>query len=309
MHIPVLLKQSIKNLNIKKNGIYIDATFGSGGHSKEILKKIGKKGILYSIDRDPESIKIAKNIKDSRFHIIHGLFSNIHEYCKKYNILKKINGVILDLGISSIQLNNSNRGFSFKNNGPLDMRMNQKIGIPASKWLMKTTQKKIFTILKKYGEERYSKKISVSIIKNRKIKPILYTHQLKKIISKSIPYQKKHSSRRSFQAIRIYLNNELNELKKFLKNVLKILSPNGKLCIISFHSLEDRIVKKFMFKNSRKIPNLPSSIPLTEKELLKINKKKCKLKIYKKIFPNKKEILKNIRSRSAILRIAKLKKK
>ncbi|WP_343183694.1 16S rRNA (cytosine(1402)-N(4))-methyltransferase RsmH [Buchnera aphidicola] len=308
MHIPVLLKESIKSLNIKKNGIYIDATFGSGGHSKEILKKIGKNGTLYAIDRDPESIKIAKNIKDSRFHIIQGLFSNIFKYCKKFKILKKINGIIVDLGMSSIQLNNKKRGFSFKKNGPLDMRMNQKEGISASQWLINSNQQKISHILKKYGEERYAKQIAYNIVKNNKKNPIINTYQLSKIILHSTPYQKKNSSRRSFQAIRIYLNNELNELKKFLNNIINILAPNGKLCIISFHSLEDRIVKQFMFKNSRKIPNLPISIPLTEKELIKINIKKNILKIYKKIFPSKKEILYNSRSRSAILRIAKLKK-
>ncbi|NIH40953.1 MAG: 16S rRNA (cytosine(1402)-N(4))-methyltransferase RsmH [Buchnera aphidicola (Periphyllus aceris)] len=308
MHTPVLLKKSIKFLKIKKNGIYIDATFGCGGHSKKILKKLGSQGKLYVIDKDPESIKIAKKIKDSRIKIIKGSFSQIYKYCTKYKILRKINGIILDLGISSLQLNNSKRGFSFKKDGPLDMRMNQKKGITASKWIMNATEKKISEVLKKYGEERYSKKIASNITKYKKKKKIKRTQQLSKIIKKSLPYQKKHPSRRSFQAIRIYLNNELYELKKFLKNILKILKPKGRLCIISFHSLEDRIIKNFMFKHSRKIPNFPSSIPFTEKELIKLNKKKCKLKIYKKIFPTKKEIFNNLRSRSAILRIAEFKK-
>ncbi|USS94556.1 16S rRNA (cytosine(1402)-N(4))-methyltransferase RsmH [Buchnera aphidicola] len=307
MHIPVLLKKSIKSLKIKKNGIYIDTTFGFGGHSKEILKKINNYGKLYSIDRDPFSIKIAKKIKDKRFKIIHGLFSNIKKYCKKYNILKKVNGIIMDLGMSSMQLNNKNRGFSYKKNGPLDMRMNQKNGISASEWLIKTKEKKLSYILKKYGEERYHKKIAFNIIKNMKKKPIKKTCQLSKIILNSTPYYKISSAKKTFQAIRIKINNELKELKKFLKKVLNVLAPKGRLSIISFHSLEDRIVKKFMFNYSRKFPNLPSSIPLTEKELKKINQKKKKIKIFKKIIPDKKEILKNYRSRSAILRTLKLK--
>ncbi|CAL4320165.1 16S rRNA (cytosine(1402)-N(4))-methyltransferase RsmH [Buchnera aphidicola] len=304
MHIPVLLKKSIQALKIKKNGIYIDGTFGSGGHSKCILEKINSYGKLYAIDRDPESIKIGKKIQDSRFTIIHDLFSNIYKHCKKYKIIQKVNGIILDLGMSSMQLDNVKRGFSFKNNGPLDMRMNQKNGFSASNWLMNATEKEIFKVLKKYGEEKYSKKIAFHIIKKR---PILQTHELHKIISKITPQKNTKSSKRTFQAIRIKINNELNELKNFLSKVLQILAPKGRLCIISFHSLEDRIVKKFLFKNSRKIPNLPKNIPLTIKELKRIGKKKYKLRIFKKISPTKKDILKNSRCRSAILRTAELK--
>ncbi|CAL4320233.1 Ribosomal RNA small subunit methyltransferase H [Buchnera aphidicola (Sipha maydis)] len=307
MHIPVLLKKSIKALKIQKNGIYIDGTFGAGGHSKFILKKINDYGKLYSIDRDPESIKIAKKIKDKRFTIIHGLFSNIYKYCKKYKIIKKVNGIILDLGMSSMQLNNNKRGFSFKKNGPLDMRMNQKNGIPVSEWLLHVKEKEIAKILKKYGEEKYYKRIAFHIFRKIKRKPILTTCELSKIISKITPRKNKKSSVRTFQALRIKTNNELNELKDFLKNVMKILAPKGRLCIISFHSLEDRIIKKFMFQNSRKIPNLPKNIPLTTKELEKLHERKCKLNVFKKIFSTKEEILQNPRCRSAILRIAELK--
>lgn len=306
MHVPVLLKQSIKSLKIIKNGIYIDATFGSGGHSRSILKKLNCHGKLYAIDKDPQSIKIAHKIKDKRFTFIQGSFSNIKKFCKKHNIIKKVNGILLDLGISSVQLDDPNRGFSFKKDGPLDMRINQKKGISAAQWLIKSKKKKIENILKKYGEERYYKKIAYNIYKRNNIQPILRTSDLYNLILKSTPYQKKNPARRSFQAIRIYLNKELKELKKVLLETIKVLSPGGILSVISFHSLEDKIIKKFMFKNSRKIPNIPKNIPLTYQELKKMHKKKYKFKIFKKIFPTKKEILHNSRSRSAILRSAKL---
>ncbi|MCW5197761.1 16S rRNA (cytosine(1402)-N(4))-methyltransferase RsmH [Buchnera aphidicola] len=306
MHIPVLLKQSIKSLKIIENGVYIDATFGSGAHTKAILNKLNFHGKLYALDKDPNSINIAKKIQDHRFTFISDSFSNIKKYCKKLNIIKKVNGILLDLGISSIQLDDPNRGFSFKKDGPLDMRINQKNGLSAAQLLMQSKKEKIQKILKKYGEERFSKKIAYNIDKQNKIKPILKTSELYNLILKSTPYQKKNPARRSFQAIRIYLNNELKELKNVLSCITKILSIGGILSVISFHSLEDKIIKKFLFQNSQKIPNIPKNIPLTYQELKKMNKNKRKFKIFKKIFPTKKEILKNSRCRSAILRSAKL---
>ncbi|CAL4320357.1 Ribosomal RNA small subunit methyltransferase H [Buchnera aphidicola (Chaitophorus sp. 3695)] len=306
MHIPVLLKKSIQSLKIIKNGIYIDATFGSGGHSRAILNQLNSNGKLYAIDKDPKSINIAHKIQDHRFTFIPDSFSNIQKYCKKYNIIKKINGILLDLGISSKQLDDSSRGFSFKKDGPLDMRINTKKGLSAAQWLMRSKQKKIQEVLKKYGEERYAKKIAYNICKQNNIKPILRTSELYNVILKSTPYQKKNPARRSFQAIRIYLNNELKELKKILSCITKILSIGGILSVISFHSLEDKIIKNFMFRYSRKTPNIPKNIPLTYKELKYINKNQYKFKIFKKIFPTKKEILKNSRCRSAILRSAQL---
>lgn len=306
MHIPVLLKKSIKSLKIIKNGIYIDATFGSGGHSKAILKKLHSNGKLYAIDQDPKSMYIACKIRDKRFTFIQDSFSNIKKYCKRYKITKKVNGILLDLGISSIQLDDPKRGFSFQKDGPLDMRMNQKKGYSAAQWLMQSKPEKIKKILRKYGEERYAKKIAYNIYKQNNIKPILKTSELYNLILRSTPYQKKNPARRSFQAIRIYLNNELQELKKILLYSRKILSLGGIISVISFHSLEDKIIKKFMFQNSQKIPNIPKNIPLTYTELKKMNVNKRRFKIFKKVFPTKKEILKNSRSKSAILRSAKL---
>ncbi|QCI15909.1 16S rRNA (cytosine(1402)-N(4))-methyltransferase RsmH [Buchnera aphidicola] len=305
-HIPVMKKELIHSLKIKKNGIYIDSTFGSGGHSNEILKKIGKDGKLYSIDRDPIAVSIGKTIKDSRFHIINTTFSKLLDYASNENITGKVNGIIFDLGVSSIQLDNNKRGFSFKKDGPLDMRMNPNYGLSAADWLFKSTVEEIAFVLKNFGEERFSKKIAYAIKNRNKIKKITSTFELSNIVRATIPIKNKfkHPARRTFQAIRIYINQELEEIKKGLKSALKILKPGGRLSIISFHSLEDRIVKKFMIKNSVKA-TVPYGMPITEKQLNQL--KICKLKMIDRILPTKKEINDNPRARSSILRIAEIK--
>ena len=302
-HIPVLLNEVIKFLNIKKNGIYIDGTFGNGGHSVKILENLGIKGVLYAIDRDPDAVLSAKNIHDTRFNIIHGKFSKIFHYAKEKNIIKKINGILLDLGTSLAQIENSDRGFSFMNDGPLDMRMNPKTGISASQWLNKATEKEIAYILKNFGEERFSKKIAHAIYYNHKIHPIISTKKLANIIANSIPLYNpfKHPATRSFQAIRIHVNNEIEEIKKILKHSINLLNPGGRLLVISFHSIEDRIVKKFMTENST-TASFPIGLPITEEKIKKL--KKIELKIIKKILPSKEEIIRNYKSRSAVLRIA-----
>ncbi|VFP88165.1 Ribosomal RNA small subunit methyltransferase H [Buchnera aphidicola (Cinara piceae)] len=306
IHIPVLLKEAINSLKIKKNGTYVDGTFGSGGHSLEILKNLGTSGKLYAIDQDPNAVKIGKKIKDKRFYMNYGNFSNIKTYLNKNNHNKYINGILLDLGVSSTQINSAKRGFSFMKDGPLDMRMNDKMGIPAWKWLKKTDQKKIEYVLKNFGEEKYAKKISLSIVDRNRKKTIMRTLDLVEIITNAIPKKDKykHPATRTFQAIRIYINQELEELKKILKVSLKILKKKSRLVIISFHSLEGRIIKNFFKKNSN-IRNIPKGLPITEKQIKKYKNKKT-IKIIKKIKPNKTEIKKNPRSRSAILRIAEI---
>ncbi|WP_343154924.1 16S rRNA (cytosine(1402)-N(4))-methyltransferase RsmH [Buchnera aphidicola (Pseudoregma panicola)] len=307
-HIPVLLKEIIQNLKIKKNGIYVDCTFGSGGHSKNILKKIGKHGFLYSLDKDPYSINFSKKIKNKNFKFINDSFENLIKYAKKFNIIKKIDGIILDLGFSTNQIKNKKRGFSFNLNGTLDMRYNQKYGISAKKWINNSNKKNIFKVIKKFGQEKFASKISKAIVKYREKKKIEKTLELSEIINK-IVYKKNRKinpSTKTFQAIRIYINKELKCIKKILKDSLKILSYKGKLLVISFNSLEDRIVKYFMKSNSKNI-NIPHKLPITYKKIKYLDEKK-KLKIFKKILPSKKEVKKNIRSRSAILRIAELKR-
>lgn len=301
-HTTVFLNEAVDSLNIKKNGIYIDATFGYGGHSRLLLSKLNNLGRLYAIDRDKNSVILGKIITDSRFKIFHCNFARLINLIKELNLIGKIDGMILDFGLSSLQINDNKRGFSFMNDGPLDMRMDTSQGITAHEWLLKTNEKKLTFVLKNYGEERFAKKIARAIINKNKSKRISSTSELSKLVSSLIYIKKrfKHPATRTFQAIRIYINNELKEIKIILKDSLKMLSDQGRLSIISFNSLEDRIVKKFIYNNSD--CNLPVGIPLTEIELKKFNSKKVKL--IKKFLPSKKDIQNNIRSRSAVLRVA-----
>ncbi|CEN32116.1 Ribosomal RNA small subunit methyltransferase H [Candidatus Westeberhardia cardiocondylae] len=305
IHIPVLLNEAINSLNIQKNGIYIDGTFGQGGHSRLILSKLNKKGKLLAIDRDLESYKIGLKIYDSRFTIIHELFSNMKNYIYKNNLTNKINGVLLDLGVSSLQLNNPKRGFSFKKNGPLDMRMDTTNSKSAKTWLKKAKMKDIYMVLKNFGEEKFSKKIAKAIFKK---KNITYTQELTELILQTIPNNKKykiHPATRSFQAIRIFINNELSELKKTLENISNVLISQGRLAIISFHSLEKRIIKQFIKKYNKPHIQIPHNIPLKEKEIMQRYKNTKQIKIIDTIKPSKKEIKKNPRARSATLYIIK----
>ncbi|BAC24360.1 yabC [Wigglesworthia glossinidia endosymbiont of Glossina brevipalpis] len=303
MHIPVMLNEVIKSIKIIPNGTYIDATFGCGGHSRCILSKLNEKGKLIVIDRDPKSIEFACSIKDRRLIPIHGNFSKILKYSIKYKIFGKVQGILFDLGLSFSQIKDSNRGFSFMHDGPLDMRMNNLHGISAKEWINNANIKDISFVIKEFGEEKFYKKISNVICKYRKIKNINTTKELVNLINKACGYfyKKKHPARRSFQAIRIYINNELQELKLALNDIIKIISPKGRIVFISFHSLEDRIIKKFIINNSRK-KIYPYKLPILESKIK--NDNIYKLKYFKKIQPSKKEILYNKKSRSAILRFA-----
>ena len=301
-HIPVLLDEVKEGLNIKNNGIYIDGTFGRGGHSQMILSQLGSKGRLIGIDRDPE---VSENLDtvfetDERFKFIKNEMANIKEITIDNFKLKKIDGLLLDLGVSSPQLDNAYRGFSFQKEGPLDMRMDSNNGISAGKWLEKVSENKLRRILFKYGEERFSSRIARAIIRHRKEKVINTTTELAEIVKRAYPktHQKKHPATKAFQAIRIYINDELKQLEKTLNDSIEILERGGRICVISFHSLEDRIVKRFMKSASleadqyRGMPEVPDDY-------------KPKLKIIGKAIKSKvDEISHNIRSRSAVLRVA-----
>jgi 16S rRNA (cytosine1402-N4)-methyltransferase len=289
MHQPVLLREVVDYLNIKPNGFYIDGTFGQGGHTKAILEKLGKEGKLLAIDKDPIAITAAnaeafKN--DARFTIQQGSFTEIEAWAKKLNWVEKVDGILLDLGISSPQVDTAERGFSFQKEGPLDMRMNPNIGMDAATWVNKATAYDIAQVLKEYGEERFAKRISSAIVQARKKQRIITTTQLAEIITKACPSRerKKHPATRSFQAIRIFINSELEELHTCLSQSVKILAAGGRLLVITFHSLEDRIVKQFMRSQEKEFENFK-----------RVSKKAIR--------PEWPEIKENRRARSAILRV------
>jgi 16S rRNA (cytosine1402-N4)-methyltransferase len=310
-HISVLLNESIDGLAIKPDGIYVDGTFGRGGHSRTILSKLGENGRLYSIDRDPTAIAEAKKIDDPRFTIIHGPFSGIAEYAQQYGLVNKIDGVLLDLGVSSPQLDDAERGFSFMKDGPLDMRMDPTSGIPVSQWLLDAELDDITWVIRTFGEDKHARRIARAIVEyrdNEENEPLTRTSQLAKLISNAAPKsfkEKKHPATRSFQAFRIYINSELEEIDTALKGALKVLAPQGRLSIISFHSLEDRMVKQFMRKESRG-PQVPHGIPMTEDQIKALGSAALKT-IGKAIKPSDNEVELNTRSRSSVLRIAEKK--
>jgi 16S rRNA (cytosine1402-N4)-methyltransferase len=302
IHEPVLLEESLTNLIDNYSGNYLDVTAGFGGHSSGILDIISHEGRIISSDRDQDSINYLNNrfSENPNINIIKSNFSQICQALKKENIEFKFDGIIADLGMSSFQLDNSERGFSFMRNGKLDMRMDQQQNLIAKDWINTAPENEIANVIWRFGEESSSRKIAKEIVKKRKKKLIETTEELAEIITdvkKNTAYKnKKHPATKTFQGIRIFINNELEELKLFLDNSLELLNPKGRLCIISFHSLEDRIVKRFFRDNSRIDPNLAKLPNMQDTSMLKV--------IAKKIKPTESEIIHNPRARSAVLRVA-----
>ncbi|MBD1576889.1 MULTISPECIES: 16S rRNA (cytosine(1402)-N(4))-methyltransferase RsmH [Vibrio] len=311
-HVSVLLNESIDGLNIKPDGIYIDGTFGRGGHTRNILARLGENGRLYSIDRDPQAIAEAAKIDDPRFTIVHGPFSGIESYAEQYDLVGKVDGVLFDLGVSSPQLDDADRGFSFMKDGPLDMRMDPTSGQSAAQWLADADLDDITWVLREFGEEKHARRIAKGIVayqqecrENTDKAPLTRTGQLAKLISDVAPKnfkEKKHPATRSFQAIRIFINSELDEIDFALKGAMAILAPEGRLSVISFHSLEDRMVKHFMRRESRG-PQVPHGLPLTEDQIKLLGSANMKT-VGKAIKPTQSEVDVNTRSRSSVLRIA-----
>lgn len=303
-HTTVLLDEAVNGLNIQSDGIYIDGTFGRGGHSRLILSQLGLQGQLIAIDRDPQAIAAAAEITDPRFSIIHGPFSDIAEYVRDCGLEGKINGVLLDLGVSSPQLDDAERGFSFMRDGPLDMRMDPTRGLSASEWLLKAEAEDIAWVLKTFGEERFAKRIAQAIVERNRQQPLTRTKELAELIAAASPFRDKHKhpATRSFQAIRIYINSELEEIERALDGSLDVLAVTGRLSIISFHSLEDRIVKRFIRQHS-KGPQVPAGLPLTEEQLKQYGGGR-KLKALGKMMPSEQEVSSNARARSSVLRFA-----
>ncbi|MEN4742760.1 16S rRNA (cytosine(1402)-N(4))-methyltransferase RsmH [Pantoea agglomerans] len=302
-HTTVLLDEAVNGLNIREDGIYIDGTFGRGGHSRLILSQLGEKGKLIAIDRDPQAIAAAAEITDPRFSIIHGPFSALAEYVSERDLVGKIDGILLDLGVSSPQLDDAERGFSFMRDGPLDMRMDPSRGHSAAEWLLHAEEADIAFVLKTYGEERFAKRIARAIVERNREQPMTRTRELAEVISISMPVKDKfkHPATRSFQAIRIWINSELEEIDIALKGAVEVLAPQGRLSVISFHSLEDRLVKRFMRDQSRG-PQVPPGIPMTEHQLRALGGRE--LKLLGKMSPGDAEVSENPRARSSVLRIA-----
>lgn len=296
-HQPVLLSECIEALNIDPTGIYIDATFGRGGHSQKILEKLTT-GRLICIDKDPEAIAYGQELlgHDNRVSFYHLSFEELEDLVQSFGLTSKINGILMDLGVSSPQLDQAERGFSFNKNGPLDMRMNPEKGISAKEWVNSATQDEIKKVLKVYGEEKFAGRIASFIVNLRAQKPIETTVQLAEIVKNAIPVYtpNKHAATRSFQAIRIYINQELSNLEKALAISEKLLAPKGKLAVITFHSLEDRIVKKHF---ASKIERPDHRLPLTEDQI------KLNFSVGKRQVPSQTEVDTNPRSRSATLRV------
>ena len=298
-HQPVLLSEVIVALSINPVGNYVDCTFGRGGHSKEILKYLSDQGHLLAIDQDPHAIAYGEMhfANDRRINFEQCNFSQILQVAKKYNLEGKTNGVLFDLGVSSPQLDDPDRGFSFMQDGPLDMRMNANEGISAADWLQNVNTKELYKVLQTYGQERYAKKIATAIVKQREIAPLKTTGQLADVVQKTIGYshEHKHPATRTFQAIRIFINKELEMLEIALDDCVAMLAQTGRLLVITFHSLEEQLVKSFVRKYSQS--ELPRKMPVIDhfKPLLK--------RVCKPIAPSENEIASNPRSRSAKLHV------
>ncbi len=299
-HFSVLLHEAVDALNVRSSGTYLDGTFGRGGHSKEILKKLGKGGRLIAVDKDADAVLSANSLPKENFHIVHGSFADITRILSGYQIAE-IDGVLLDLGVSSPQLNDASRGFSFMSDGPLDMRMDVTQGMSAANWLNGATTDEITQVLKDFGEERFAKNIARKIVQERQTCELVSTRQLVDIVTDAIPkrYQVlKNPATRTFQAIRIFINRELEDLEQFLQDVISRLSVGGRIVVISFHSLEDRIVKRF-FKKICSI-DVPDRLPVRASEL----PKSMYRLVGRAVRASSSEISRNVRSRSAIMRVA-----
>jgi 16S rRNA (cytosine1402-N4)-methyltransferase len=300
-HQSVLLHEAIKGLAIKNKGIYLDGTFGRGGHSREILKHLDASGRLIAIDKDSEAINYANThfATDNRFHIYQGSFAQLTEFALQADVVGRIDGILLDLGVSSPQLDNPLRGFSFMQEGPLDMRMDPRQVMDAALFVNTAEADDMAKIFRDYGEERFAGRIARAIVEARQVTPFVTTTQFAEVVKAANPKWEKHKhpATRVFQAIRIYINQELTDLSSCLKQCVEMLAPGGRLVVISFHSLEDRIVKHFM--RDREIgEQLPLEVPVMYKAVETDFKR-----IGKAVKPQSNEVSENVRSRSAVLRI------
>ena len=302
VHFPVLLREAVDALNIQAGGVYVDATLGRGGHSSEILRRVGSAGRLIAFDRDPRAVELGlERFKgDARVDVVHSQFSLMENVLTSALAFGSVDGILMDLGVSSPQLDQAERGFSFMRDGVLDMRMDTSRGQSAAEWLDVVDEKDLVSVLFELGEEKFARRIARAIILSRAESKIESTLQLAKIVAEATPRKDKHKhpATRTFQAIRLHVNQELIEVSKALPQALRMLKTGGRLAVISFHSLEDRIVKRFIRKHST--PNLPpKNIPVKESDYLT-----PLVAVGKAIKPSSAEIAENPRSRSSVLRVA-----
>jgi 16S rRNA (cytosine1402-N4)-methyltransferase len=296
MHQPVLLSETLAALAVRPDGTYVDGTFGRGGHSRAILERLGAQGRLIALDRDPQAAEAARAISDRRFSFFRAKFSDLSKILGG----SLANGMLFDLGVSSPQLDDPARGFSFRADGPLDMRMDQEAGVSAAEWLAAAEEKQITGVIRGYGEERFAKQIAAAIVAARSREPIVRTRQLADLVAQAVRTRepRQDPATRTFQALRIHVNRELEEVSLMLPQAVAGLAPGARLAVISFHSLEDRIVKRFMQAQAR--PEVPRGLPLTESEM---PQPALKL-IGRAVRASQEETRRNPRARSAILRVA-----
>lgn len=301
-HSPVMVREVLRALNIQAGGIYVDATFGRGGHTKAILDRLNSNGRVLAIDRDPESCTAARSSfpRENRLTVIHRQFSDLSNILDEFNLNKCVIGILIDLGLCSTQLDTARRGFSFLRPGPLDMRMDTSVGETAADWLARVEEKELYRVLRELGEERFARRIAHQVVKQRKSMPIRNTEALSKLVTDVVPTRerRKHPATRSFQAIRMHLNRELEELKRVLPQATNGLMEGGRLVVISFHSLEDRLVKLFM-RDAANGDIFPPDLPITQDHISPVLRL-----VSKPVRPTTQEITTNPRSRSAVLRVA-----
>lgn len=302
VHLSVMAEVAPPLVVTDPNGTYVDATFGRGGHSRRILSLLSPQGKLFAFDRDPQAIESAKEIEDSRFSVIHAPFSRMREELALKGI-QKVNGIFMDIGVSSPQIDDASRGFSFRMDGPLDMRMDTTTGPTAAQWLATASEEEIARVIHTLGEERYARKIAKAIVQTRQSTALQTTQQLAKLVAQVVPANKKDPTQnpatRTFQAIRIHINSELDELSQALESSMDLLDDGGRIAVITFHSLEDRIVKRFFDEKAHPEKSVDSRLPLRMSEL-----PAPELSDVRRILPTPEECEGNPRARSAILRVA-----
>ena len=300
VHATVLLREAVDALQVKPDGVYVDGTFGRGGHSRLILEKLGEHGKLIALDKDPMAITAGQAIRDARFQMVHSGFEHLGDVLRKLGV-ERVDGVLLDLGVSSPQLDDKQRGFSFRFDAPLDMRMDTSRGQTAAEWLAAVDESELAEVIREYGEERFARQIARAIVAARQERAILTTHQLVEVVARCVRTREpgKNPATRTFQAIRIHLNRELEELESVLPQCVGHLKAGGRMAIISFHSLEDRIVKRFM-RDMAQGDKLPKSVPIRAAD---VPQGQLRL-IGKAARASMAEVAANPRARSAVLRVA-----